>query len=478
MSSYTNTRISKSLDVKALTNGDTKDHPRKQLRIGLISPYTGGNLGDAAIIESARKHLVRLYPDAEFLLIVIDCERVSELHHADSFPLAGIPRHFYFMPRQARMANIAIGHSCQDGAKSLWLKARFLFKNVAEKIPMVLPAVRRIRNFFLYSMFEVDHLLKARRVVRNLDALIIAGGGQFDDEYGGPWGHPYSIFKWVKLARRRGVPVFFVGAGVDDLRHSLSCRFLRSALSAAHSISLRDAGSVEILRSMGIQRELVSCTDLAFGLLPLDEASESIRVKTESSPTIGLSPIAFGRIGSWPTIGTELFERYWREFEKLAESLLDHNYALSLFVTDAADYPLVRMLYNRLLAAGASRDRLRLLRLERLSTLLSAMKEFDAVIASRLHGVLLSHVSGIPVLAISYRRKVRIHMADMEQERFCLNFETFTALGAQQALENILKEHDKIGSALRYKCAGKYKIVEWEFNAIGATLCKNQVADT
>jgi hypothetical protein len=78
-------------------------------RIGLLSPYTGSNLGDAAIIESARTHLLRLFPDAGMLLIVLNCGRASRAHGLDSFPLTAVPRAFYFTVADALPAEAPVG---------------------------------------------------------------------------------------------------------------------------------------------------------------------------------------------------------------------------------------------------------------------------------------------------------------------------------------------------------------------------------
>jgi len=38
-------------------------------------------------------------------------------------------------------------------------------------------------------------------IIRTFDILIISGGGQLLDSWGGPWKYPYTILKWVLLAK-------------------------------------------------------------------------------------------------------------------------------------------------------------------------------------------------------------------------------------------------------------------------------------
>ena len=445
-------------------------HPR----LGLISPYTGGNLGDAAIIESARKQLLGRFGDAEIILLVLDPASVREIHGSNVFNLSALPREFYFTPGEALTGNSGAGPSpSPDDAKSLRHRVRTGLKGICRCIPLALPVARSIRGGFQGFAVEARHIVDARRVVRNLDGLLITGGGQFDDEFGGPWGHPYSLFKWVKLAHSRRVPVFLAGVGVDDLKHRFSGWFLRRSLAIARRVSLRDSGSMEALRELGVRRELTLCPDLAFGLLNSSGSAEFEGAPSASALTIGLSPIAFGLTGSWPTSRQQAFDRYWREFRALTHSLVKSNHSIRLFATDEPDYPLAEMLYNEVAGASAAGDRIQLLPKMKLPGLMTAMGNFDAVVASRLHGVLLSHVSRVPVLAISYRRKVRAQMEDMGHERFCLDFETFTADEALRRLNSLLAECGSLASDLDRVCRDRHKAVENEFAAICADIALN-----
>jgi len=430
---------------------DSKDDRLKSLckkvRIGLVSPYSGSNMGDAAIIEAARELVSRSIPGVEFLAIVIDVERVSRLHGMQAFPLTSVPRPFYFSPSQplTTRKEQAGPEWAITKPRHLHTWARSLLKKVARPVPYALPIARSLRSIFRTAALDLGHLREARRMVTGLDALVVTGGGQFDDEYGGPWGHPYALLKLVSLARWARVPVYLVGVGVCEIRYCLTGLFLRLTLSQARRISLRDGGSLDLLRTQRISRELSLCPDLAFGLWtsngnsPRQEGS-----LPEGTSTIGLSPIVFDRPGGWPTEDAALFQRYWAEFENLSALLLADGYRLQLFVTDDADFPLARDLHERLLAAGTDREKIRLLPVSTLPELLTCLETCDAVIASRLHGALLSHVRGVPVLAISYHRKVRAHMVDMEQGQFCLDFETFTAGEARGVLRTLFAHREDI----------------------------------
>jgi polysaccharide pyruvyl transferase WcaK-like protein len=344
-------------------------------------------------------------------------------------------------------------------------QVRSALKKVAGCIPLVLPSARRLRDGCHALLLEARHLKEAGRILQGLDGLIVAGGGQFDDEFGGAWGHPFAMFNWTMQAARRRIPVFFLGVGVCEVRSVLTGWFLRVALGRSRRTSLRDAGSIEILRRLGFEREVHSCPDLAFGL-PLTDNAATALDEGDAPRRIGLSPIVFGHPGSWPTESAVLFDRYRHELTELAAAILRAGHSLTLFTTADADYALAKGLRDRLAVSAPGDERLRLLPRLKLPELLASLRTFDAVIASRLHGVLLSHVSGVPVLGISYHRKVRVHMTDMEQQKFCLDFESFTASEALSSLNDLLAERAVIASELRRVRTVKYNAVEKEFAAV------------
>lgn len=451
-----------------MSDGMTKENRRP--RIGLISPYTGGNLGDAAIIESARANLVKVLPEVELVLIALNCERISELHGLESFPLTAIKRSFYFNPTpKGSGENQTEGESTGDDTSSPTRTLRAAAKKAAGFVPLVLPLARGVRDTARSLSIEIKHLRETGRLLQGLDALIVAGGGQFDDEFGGPWGHPYAMFKWVRQARRKDVPVYFLGVGVCEVRHALTRWFLRRSLHGPTRVSLRDAGSLEILHKVGVKRVLPPCPDLAFGLYR-NGGSREVTLPTDTAAHIGLSPIPFGRPGSWPTENKPLFDHYWAEFTRLTQELLQSGHTVTLFATDDPDHILAKKIHKELITAGIDQNRFNLLPRLTFSELLDALRSFHVVVAGRLHGVILSHISGVPVLAISYHRKVRAHMEDMAQEKYCLEFEEFSAARSRAHLNEMLEQRPAVTTELAQFCTERRMRLQKEFSLVGEEL--------
>src|ERR1700734_857779 len=122
-------------------------------RIGLITPYSGGNLGNATIISAAIVNIRKRIPGVEILGITLSPGETSRRHGIEGFPLAGISIPFY------RVFESGTSESSQrktpkPGRIKEWLK----------KIPLLRSLVRAIRA----CGRELAHIVAAARVVRKL----------------------------------------------------------------------------------------------------------------------------------------------------------------------------------------------------------------------------------------------------------------------------------------------------------------------
>jgi polysaccharide pyruvyl transferase WcaK-like protein len=406
-------------------------------RIALLTPYLGGNLGDAAIQDSMIANLRLRLPGTRLAGISLNCDNFLERHATSAFPLCGTNRRFYGMAR-GRMGERAGEEEKPARAPRRIAGAASQIKAVLRRVPGLRRGLRAVRATLVVPAQELRHWFNGYRFLRTQDLLIVSGGGQLDQEWGGPWAHPYALFKWACLARLARVPCAFASVGASQLRSALSRRFISAALGLARYRSFRDR------RSRGIAAALLRraaadpvVPDLAFslpaGALP---AAAGLRQVAQGRSIVAISPIVFGRPGNWPRQNRALHERYLDEVARLISELLRRDYCLAMVCSSLGDdESVIPELLERCGEAGIRYGR-QILR-PSLSTwrdLVAILRDCDVLVASRLHSTILGFVTGTPTVAISFDPKVDWVMEDLGQTDYLLHIHEFTAENVIQAL--------------------------------------------
>ena len=292
------------------------------------------------------------------------------------------------------------------------------------------PAIRVLRrvvvepvaNFFR----ESAHIVRSWRALRDFDLLVVSGGGQLDDEYGGAWGHPYSLLKWGLLARATGTRFVFLSVGACALGSSLSKTFIGRALRLASYRSYRDSRSKQTLEALfDFTREDSVQPDLAFAYPAREVAGE--RVPGPPPGTVGVSPILYLSDG-WPRRDPVLYARYKSELVRVIAALAERGHRVVLFQSDDNDVGVIDELMRELGGSQpAAAAQVTAVKVATLAELMAVIAPMRALVVSRLHGILLAHLLGKPVVALSYDAKVTTHMTYMEQLEYCLDIHTFRA---------------------------------------------------
>jgi polysaccharide pyruvyl transferase WcaK-like protein len=177
----------------------------------------------------------------------------------------------------------------------------------------------------------------------------------------------------------------------------------------------------------GFDRDDPVFPDLAFSL----EISE-IDLLAETPPKsgrVGISPMVYCDPERWPVGNWEVHSRYLANLADVAERLIASNVEVVLISSDGPDKHTVKELERRIRqrVGGARLDKVHLPNTDTVNDFLRQAAGCEFVIASRLHGVILSHLVGTPVIALSYDRKVREHMNAIGQSGYCLNIDDFDA---------------------------------------------------
>lgn len=398
--------------------------PASGVRVALLTPYDGGNLGDAAIQDAMIENLRLRIPSVRFSGVSLNCNSFREQHGGGAFPLCATSRPFYAMSRSSS----ADTEAQPDRKWARWSRLRRFLS--------------AFRSWGTAPWREFRHSLRGYWFLRGHDLLIVSGGGQLDEEWGGPWGHPFALFKWAVLARIARVPYAIASVGACKVTSPFSRRFLSGALRMAKVRSYRDKNTKALACALfpGAEKDPI-VPDLAFSL-PLAGLPDTaaMRSSSQDTPVIAMSLIAYSKPGFWPHAEPALYNRYLDQMALIAATLMQRGCALVLACSSRGDDESV---IPDLLARLDPDSRSRVSRQVRTPTIatwksfVAALGGVHALVASRLHSAILGLMTQTPTVAISFDSKVDWLMQDIGLPECRLSIRDFTAGDVIQALDRI-----------------------------------------
>ncbi len=346
-------------------------------RVAVFGPYVSRNLGDTATQIAVIQNLQERRPSLKILGVSPDPEDTLCSLGIPTFPLTGL----------GPIAGDLLPFKDFSAISGSTAKGR-------PYSPMV--------------------IIRIARFVRTLDMLIVSGGGQLDDFWGGPWGHPWSMLLWTALARAMGVPVVYLGVGLDVLKTRLSQRFSLMALRMASQRLFRDIGSLDSLRALGLNHDSSVCPDLAFSLT--EDMLTTVDAPDSTKRFAIISPISRK---TWSHQGTDIHAHYMRALSEVSLELAARGLSLRIVCSQSSmDLDDAELLATQLRNAGVSEIQVH--HAPRVTDFIHLVRGAEIVVASRLHGVILSLGAGCPVLALAHLAKVEAVMHDIGLDAYCL----------------------------------------------------------
>ncbi len=406
--------------------------------IALLTPYDGGNLGDAAIQDSMIANLRQRIPGVRFLGITLNCDNFVKRHGGHAFPLLAS------MGKHKKLEDAAL--EPPSPSPSRWTRG---VRRALGLIPGLFSLASGIRSFVLVLGRELSHSLDAIRVLRKQDLLIVSGGGQLDEEWGGPWRFPFSLCKWALLAQLAGVPLAVASVGACKITSRESRWFLATALRFASHRSYRDANSKAIVAKLLPEAAKDSVVpDLVFSMpdSEIPTPPGSIRKIASGRTIVAISPIAYAKPVNWPTPDTVVHERYVQQLSEVITSVLQEGcFPVVVYSSLGDDESVIPDLLGRLdKLVPRAVEQIHVPKIESWRDLASVLRDCDYLVASRLHSAILGFVTQTPTVAISFDPKVDWVMQDLDQSNSLLHIRDFQAADVTAALHRLTNRKDAI----------------------------------
>lgn len=414
------------------------------IKIGLFGPYGCGNLGDASIQQAMIQNIRRYYPDAEIYGFSLNPEDTESRHGIPSFPIG-------------RVGWIDDPKHSNRRAKKI---AAWLHKQPNRHL-------RKLERWVLRVPVELGLVVQSFQNLKGFKLLIVSGGGQLDDYWGGPWSHPYRILRWAILSKLRGTNFIFVSVGAGPLDYKLSRFFIRQALSAASYRSYRDESSKLFMQKCGFNRDDPVFPDLAFSLKVKDLPCKM--PEPGAKAVVGIGPMSYFDPRNWPESDANIFMAYLSKLASFAEWLIRQGHRLVLITGDIfPDREAIRDFRGILDQRQVTYEDGQVIEnlISTVDDLLDSIALTDVVIASRFHGVLLSQLMNRPVLALSYHPKIDALMEEYGQAEYCLSIDEFDLEMLIERFTDLMNNYESIKLAVTSQTAKNRTLLEEQYDLI------------
>ncbi|MFD1545051.1 polysaccharide pyruvyl transferase family protein [Nonomuraea guangzhouensis] len=236
---------------------------------------------------------------------------------------------------------------------------------------------------------------EARQVVKELDLLILGGGGILYD------GGAEAYLREVFLAHELGVPVFIYAVSAGPLRTPSAMQAVRDALNHCAVITVRDRLGYRLLEDVGVQNEIHLTADPAFLLEPEEMPIDALVAEgvQQERNLVGFSVREPGPAA--PDIDPEdyyallanaadyVVERYDAEvvFVPMEKTDVQHSHAVVAHMQNAESAEILRRRYSP-------------------GQVLDLMRRFEFAVGMRLHFLIFAALQGTAFSALPYASKV------------------------------------------------------------------------
>jgi len=453
-------RLGALLDRGRVTAGRTQD-----IRIGLLEHTGSGNLGDDATVAAVIQQIAARRSDASIVCLSLDPGDSERRHGVRAFP---IRRNVFACEKEWSAAPAAVPEptSKKDRIRSFLRTRPFVF-NLAKL------AHRNLLRRPAALAGEIVFLSRSLRVARELDILVICGGGQLLD-WGGPWAFPYTIFKWVLLAKCAGAECIFLNNGAGPLDSSVSRWLVVQSLRLADYVSFRDGRSESVVRKIGYRGPTRVSADCAWGLALPDALRRAAPRRSSSELVIGMAPMAYCD----PTRHWVKDEARYRDLvRKLAmfgSAVLARGYRLSLFSSDIwFDLRVIADLRATIAerCSASERDRIEDGRVTTIDEFLARLSRVDCYVTCRFHGVVLAHLLDVSTLAISPHPKVSTLMAECGLSDYCVDIEQCDAGDLMCRLDRVITNQSEIKLRRAHQVTSYGQALTTQFDELFSTRC-------
>jgi polysaccharide pyruvyl transferase CsaB len=340
------------------------------MKILLCGNYGATNLGDELILKGLIQFLHKKNPILEIIVLSNNPKETEKLHNVHSV---------YFLP-------------C--GFRSL--KRSFLDLEI----------------------------IKTLKAYLNSKEFILGGGGLFQDH------HPYAIFIWglhflVAFLLRKKIRI--LGNSLGPLTKWWSRKIVKFIFNHADEIKVRDELSFQLLKKIGVKKNIQIIEDFAISL-------KSLKINKFSNYSKSVNKKNYIILSLLDFLKGEEKEKFETEIIKICNFLIQER------GFEIIALPFQKLIDDDEAYLASIKEKIenkKSFHVQKFSS--DFNKIFDLylnanlIIGMRLHSIILAHKFNKPFIALNYNEKVMGFCKSIRKEENCFNIEKFTR-------QNILKK--------------------------------------
>ncbi|MFN2340893.1 MAG: polysaccharide pyruvyl transferase CsaB, partial [Halanaerobium sp.] len=295
-----------------------------------------------------------------------------------------------------------------------------LLKNRNKNLKITVLSASPKKTAELYNVNAVSRtsLMQILAALAEAD-LFISGGGSLLQDVTGSFSVPYYLgMAW--LAKMQGTKTVYYAQGAGPLNKWWSQKLTALTLNRFELLGVRDQGSQNLLKKIGVKKEVELTVDPVFALYdPLANQRQQIKAKVE----VGIS------VRPWSVDYLEELAAGLNQFAR------DNNIKFILFpMHQGSDDETSNQLQRKLESEAEIYDLPAVP-----SEALKAFSQLDLFVGVRLHSLIFALLNQVPLLALSYDPKIEGLMSEIDYLPL-IKLEDLEAAEVAASLEAIFAE--------------------------------------
>ena len=409
------------------------------MKIGVFGHYGNQNLGDEAITTATIQHIQQHFLDAEIVGFSIKPEDTATRYNIEAHPIRYIEP-ILTSNERTNIETQDMGTNSLETPINTGLKERLkktpVLRSIISVLGRTLKLSRKWRQEFLF-------LADARRCLKDIDLIIVAGSNQFLDNFGGTWGFPYTLLKWTILCKLTNTRIAFTSIGAGPLEAPLSKFLVRFALIFSDYLSYRDIASKQLIENTIFPINGKVYPDLAHSLL-FKTKTKNI-TQAGGKPVIAINPMPIYDSRYWCERDDGRYKDYVKKMSHFVNLLMKEGYPVQFFSTQPTDENVITDILDEVDPELLSnKDRSLITQKNRgVEELMTYLCSVDVVVATRLHGTILSLLAEKPVFGITYHRKSSDVLTQMEQQDYFVPLDTFDITTLKSKFDTLIENMDQ-----------------------------------